>query len=165
MNTWWCINRNVMTTLGLVLPGGNPDVRTRFADLTKEMLFEWGKQRYFRRTLRDNEKHSEDFRLKLNWTSLYATNFLIELSVFCHLNERKPLWPELIFLRLAEWRVCFECSSGDEHAFICVSSSGVSQWPHFNGLQQHFNPSKPVKAADLIKYCQWCMSFFLNRQT
>ncbi len=78
-NIW--INRNVMTTLGLVLPGGKPDVRTSFADLTKEMLFEWGKQRYFRRTLWDNEKHSEDFRLKLNWTLLYATSFLIGLSV------------------------------------------------------------------------------------
>lgn len=127
---------------------------------TLQMLFEWGKQHYFRRTLRDNEKHSEDFRLKLNWTLLYATSFLIALSVFCHLNECQ----ELIFLRLAEWRVCFECRSGDEHAFICIFYSGVSQWPHFNGLQQHFNPSKPVKTADLIKYCQWCMSFFLNRQ-
>lgn len=155
------INRNVMTTLGLVLPGGT---RTRFADLTKEMLFEWGKQRYFRRSLRDNEKHSEDFRLKLNWTSLYATNFLIEWSVFCHLNERKPLWPGA-HISQACWVESLFCSSGDEHAFICISSSGVSQWPHFNGLQQHFNPSKPVKAADLIKYCQWCMSFFLNRQT
>lgn len=154
------INRNVMTTLGLVLPGGKPDVRTRFADLTKEVLFEWAKQRYFRRTLRDNEKHSEDFRLKLNWTSLYATNLIISFFVIW-MNENL-YGPGA---HIAEWRVCFECSSGDEHAFICIFSSGVSQWPHFNGLQQHFNPSKPLKAADLIKYCQWCMCFFLNRQT
>lgn len=141
-----------------------PDFRTSFADLTKEMLFEGGKQHYFRwtwETMRSTQK-----TLDLNSTELNCMlqTSLLHYQFFVIWMNENLYGQELIFLRLAEWRVCFECSSGDQHAFICISSSGVSQWSHFNGLQQHFNPSKPVKAADLIKYCQWCMGFILNKQ-
>ncbi len=158
-NMW--IKRNVIITLGLVLPGEN---------LMSEPVSQTLQRKCFLSEVNNATfgGHCETTRstrktLDLNSTELYC---MLQASLLHYQflsfewmktsNARSSYFPRLL--------------SGEFVLSVALVMNMLlytfsPQWPHFNGLQQHFNPSKPVKTADLIKYCQWWMSFFLNRQT